>query len=751
MIKVKVNPNNKKRTNIREATRDAKVLRNLNVDHIKKKVPQNADEEIRAYFARINQLERDPPNEETEALMVFPKALVDWVESLPDDHFPTNGRKRFAKWLGNAIYFEETDGDYAPDWKVAFSDLGKYANECRYLADYLNGADETPDNLWELTFTQMIEQAQEWHRTLKDQESTGDYEFKTVVHKFDNGYTIVDVDTENDLEVEGNKMGHCVGGYCDRVAEGDAIIYSLRDAKNRPHATIEVLRNGHVQQIKGKGNDSPVEKYRGMILQWLKTTEFEYESSSDYLNLLTTEELLTSLKQGALPESRESQLAVTSQDPEIINFFLKQLANQQKIINMNDSGILRSIIRNVYLSEEQKFIAIKKNLSLEEPVLGEQIGTLLRERGTGGAGGSGKNNLADRLWYSWGPSNKLKTMGEFLKEGVANEEKIYCMKAIMYHGKNQAVKEEILDHLTSDRYLANFTEGNERLAERFSLPYGAVLQKYLFSKAPDPKQVERLYALRQDPRLEKLLGQSGRLDGYISSSRAMSDDLVDIIIKDVKNNLPKAMNQRNWLDLIDNPNISDSRRIQLLNVGKNEEIRLDRSITGMTRSHENGLRWYYSGKTYSQRFVKESKEGKHSAKFVKYMIDSGIFDPHYVRRWAEGVSKRTGKYPSLEDITGDEKHKALANARAYALKDFENGMFEQKTGEPWPPWLQEEKDMSMRELQENINIYLGSKKRPFGNIEDIDPEDLQKIKEWINDLRESGISDQDVGGIEVGL
>lgn len=41
------------------------------------------------------------------------------------------------------------------------------------------------------------------------------------------------------LEYEGSTMGHCVGGYCNDVAEGRSRIFSLRDAKGQPHVTVE--------------------------------------------------------------------------------------------------------------------------------------------------------------------------------------------------------------------------------------------------------------------------------------------------------------------------------------------------------------------------------------------------------------------------------------------------------------------------------------------------------------------------------
>jgi hypothetical protein len=44
---------------------------------------------------------------------------------------------------------------------------------------------------------------------------------------------------QNALKNEGEQMGHCVGGYCDDVANGSSRIFSLRDSKGGSHATIE--------------------------------------------------------------------------------------------------------------------------------------------------------------------------------------------------------------------------------------------------------------------------------------------------------------------------------------------------------------------------------------------------------------------------------------------------------------------------------------------------------------------------------
>jgi soluble cytochrome b562 len=44
---------------------------------------------------------------------------------------------------------------------------------------------------------------------------------------------------EKALKNEGELMGHCVGGYCEDVIDGNSRIFTLRDQKNKPHVTIE--------------------------------------------------------------------------------------------------------------------------------------------------------------------------------------------------------------------------------------------------------------------------------------------------------------------------------------------------------------------------------------------------------------------------------------------------------------------------------------------------------------------------------
>jgi hypothetical protein len=88
------------------------------------------------------------------------------------------------------------------------------------------------------------------------------------------------------LKYEGDTMRHCVGSYCEEVASGNKKIFSLRDSKGMPHATIEVVpsRSNTFQQIdennptdfdivqiKGKSNSSPKKEYLPFVQDFVKS------------------------------------------------------------------------------------------------------------------------------------------------------------------------------------------------------------------------------------------------------------------------------------------------------------------------------------------------------------------------------------------------------------------------------------------------------------------------------------------------
>ena len=123
-----------------------------------------------------------------------------------------------------------------------------------------------------LSYSEALEEQYDWHQMMSGKGSSSFYlPFKrnengeivdpSIVYRFDDGWFVVKVLNENDLKVEGNRMHHCVGGYCYEVEQRLSHIYSLRDPFNKPHATIELSRDDKtIKQIKGFNNSRPDEK-----------------------------------------------------------------------------------------------------------------------------------------------------------------------------------------------------------------------------------------------------------------------------------------------------------------------------------------------------------------------------------------------------------------------------------------------------------------------------------------------------------
>lgn len=103
------------------------------------------------------------------------------------------------------------------------------------------------------------------------------------------GWTVQEVTTQNDLEVEGNLMGHCVGSYWNDYNDtivgthGQiARIFSLRDPSNQPHVTIESDESGiNADQIQGHSNSVPKKEYKEMIKFWVTQGGSTLETSDD--------------------------------------------------------------------------------------------------------------------------------------------------------------------------------------------------------------------------------------------------------------------------------------------------------------------------------------------------------------------------------------------------------------------------------------------------------------------------------------
>ena len=107
-------------------------------------------------------------------------------------------------------------------------------------------------------------------------EQRGDIPQGMIIYEFDDGWTVQELSTGEELEAEGEVMQHCVGSYCplgSTLAEqGNIIVYSLRDPKGRPHATMET-REGwdRFTQVQGKQNRAPEQQYLERVVEFART------------------------------------------------------------------------------------------------------------------------------------------------------------------------------------------------------------------------------------------------------------------------------------------------------------------------------------------------------------------------------------------------------------------------------------------------------------------------------------------------
>lgn len=86
------------------------------------------------------------------------------------------------------------------------------------------------------------------------------------------GYRIVELESEAGLKREGRLMQHCVGTYWNSVSAGQCRILSLRDPKNQPHCTMEIVLN-EIVQFQGKQNRSPAAKYSPYLREFLLNSD----------------------------------------------------------------------------------------------------------------------------------------------------------------------------------------------------------------------------------------------------------------------------------------------------------------------------------------------------------------------------------------------------------------------------------------------------------------------------------------------
>ena len=672
---------------LQEAQQDAKVLRNINIKAIQKEMPQFPDEEVRDYFARIQGLEGNP-----EYLNpIFPTGLVSWMESLPDNHFPTNGRKRFAKWLANAVYRQETDVNNNIDTVDNPEELMVYNNDVRYIVDYLNGAPEVPNNIWDMTFPQVFELSEEWHGTLGGDEAIEDSRMtRKVVYDFKNGYVIVDVPPQ-DLGVEGHILNHCVGGYCDTVAKGRAKIFSLRgparkakarkdypdlhNSKNFPYATVEVDRYGTVEQIKGNRNGIPKSGDAKMIKTWLRTTDFDYENSIDYKNLVNVEDDLKPFLEGdGFVENYEDAMAVaTHPDPEIHGYILRRL--EEEIAKRGGTEFLADLRG---WSDDDRWVddvmdELAKNNELEIPEIiriaklgyhigiGSMIEPLLdpnKQNKYQKYHEGERNNIIARAVY--------KEMKDELLDPTPREDDNYrnsLLRSQVFYLSSIArqdprARQEIVDFLLSPEMVQR-----QASSSRPNNMYITTLRHYLYTASKEyrkekkenqaynydaitanPATVKGIFDFQNSEEGKKILPQTAPDQLLVAMAdlpelpQEVIDSFVEYTSKNSGTNNSKITNK-----VIASP-------------GVDVEIRKKLIYNSYMKDEQHMPIQGYRYSAYAKIFARRLYEvlPKVGEELAQWMLDNDLFEPLFVEKWKLSVIRNTGRNVDLATLNSEQ-------------------------------------------------------------------------------------------------
>ena len=98
------------------------------------------------------------------------------------------------------------------------------------------------------------------------------------------GYSIVEMLSEQALDRESSLMQHCIGngGYDSDIVRGTHLLLSLRDPHGKPHATLRVSREARaVVELQGKQNQPPAPKYRSLLREFVQAAGLRFANGGE--------------------------------------------------------------------------------------------------------------------------------------------------------------------------------------------------------------------------------------------------------------------------------------------------------------------------------------------------------------------------------------------------------------------------------------------------------------------------------------
>lgn len=127
-------------------------------------------------------------------------------------------------------------------------------------------ADRARMDLGPLSFEEASDAARAWMAVEQSSAAPSADPHGVLIYAWPDGWVIRELKTKADLVDEGIRMGHCTKNY--KSFDGRRL-FSLRDPKNVPHATLEWFpQHGYVNQLRGRGNVLPMSKHTARMAEF---------------------------------------------------------------------------------------------------------------------------------------------------------------------------------------------------------------------------------------------------------------------------------------------------------------------------------------------------------------------------------------------------------------------------------------------------------------------------------------------------
>jgi hypothetical protein len=209
---------------------------------------------------------REPPIQYVNALVTLVQELPGFRRRHAAEGMFTWMATQLAKALKKGERQQGEEGSPYDSFEYT-QERSTFARKGTALSQWFH--DEKP-NLTKLSFDEAMEEFEGWEAD--QDEDAEEVPQGDVVYEFEDGWTVQELETPEQLNVEGDVMQHCVGSYYNEVKNGNTVIYSVRDPRGRPHVTIEFDPElKFVKQIQGKQNESPAPKYQKYVDEFVES------------------------------------------------------------------------------------------------------------------------------------------------------------------------------------------------------------------------------------------------------------------------------------------------------------------------------------------------------------------------------------------------------------------------------------------------------------------------------------------------